>query len=51
MQVDPVASHVNGHRELEEEHVLGIEQGQRHQQTHGAASVRELVQEGSELGA
>lgn len=51
VQEDPVPGHVNGHGELEQEHVRGVEEGQCHQQTHGAASIRQLIQQGAELGA
>lgn len=47
----PVTGDVDGHTHLEEEHVLGVEVTERDQQTHCAATVSQLVQDGTELGA
>ena len=51
VQVDPVAGDVDGHAQLEPEHVLRVEGAQAGQQAHGGAAVRQLVQHGAEPAA
>ena len=41
---------VNGHRQLEEEHPLGIEGAEGGQEAHGSAPIRQHVQHGAKLG-
>lgn len=50
VQVQPVAGHIQGHAELEQEGVGGVQQREVDQQTHGGAAVRQHVQHGSEFG-
>lgn len=49
--VDPVAGDVDGHGDLEEKHVLGVEVTQRDQQAHCPAAIRQLIQHCPKLGA
>ena len=49
VKVQPVADNVDGHAQLEEEHVLLVEHTQHHTQTHGASTVSQLVQHGPKL--
>lgn len=50
VQMQPVTSNVDGHAEHEEETVARVEAGEHHQQAHGPAAVRQLVQHRTELG-
>lgn len=51
VQVYPVTRDVDSHTQLKEEHVLGVEVTESDEQTHCAASIGQLVQDSSELGA
>lgn len=51
VQVEPMASHVDRHGQLEPEHVLRIEEAECHKQSHCAASVSQLIQHCTEFGA
>ena len=50
VQVHPVAGNVDGHAQLEEKHVLGVEETERHHQAHGATPVGQLVQHCTKFG-
>lgn len=49
MEVQPVTGYVNGHRNLEEEHILRIKVAQGHQETHSSTAVCQHVQHCSKL--
>lgn len=51
LHVKPVTGDINGHGDLEQKHVTGIEAAQGDQKAHGAAAIGQLVQKSSELGA
>lgn len=51
VQVDPVARDVHGDRHLEQEHVLGVEVRECHQEAHGAATIGQLVEHRPEFRA
>ena len=48
--MDPVATDVDDHAQLEEERPRRVERAQGGQESHGSATVRQLVQHGPELG-
>ena len=50
VEVEPVAGDVDGHAQLEEEHVTRVEVRQRHQQAHRRTAISQLVQHRAELG-
>lgn len=51
MSVDPMASNIDGHRKLEEEHVFWIEDAKCDQETHSSTSIGQLVQDRAEFRA
>ena len=50
MQVDPVATDVDDHAQLEEERPRRVKRAERREKSHGGATVRQLVQHGPEFG-
>lgn len=51
LQIDPVASNINDHGNLEPKHVARIKIAQCNQQPHCATTIRQLIQHASEFGA
>ncbi len=49
VEMEPVRYDVNGHAQLEEEHVSRVEVAQHDQQTHRRRAIRQLIQHRSEL--
>lgn len=49
MKVEPMAGDVDGHGELEPEHVFGVEVAEGDEQAHRATSVGELIKHRAEL--
>lgn len=49
VDMQPVTGYVNGHRNLEEKHILRIEVAQSHQQTHSPTPVCQHVQHRSKF--
>jgi len=45
-----MATHINGHRQLEKEKPIRVECAQRCQKAHGSTTICKHVQHGSELG-
>lgn len=50
VEMNPMATHINGHRQLEKEKPIRVECAQRCQETHGSTTICKHVQHGSKLG-